>query len=222
MTYRPELPPLTERIARLPVHRGYPVPWFVAWLGPDGAPLERGEGEPDFRVVAPGAITDAYVNQLCWICGEPRRQYASFVVGPMCAINRTSSEPPSHPECAGWAACACPFLVRPHARRRDADLPEDAIEPAGIMLKRNPGVALVWSSIDWRPFPTPTGGRLFHMGTPEEVAWFAHGRKAARAEVEASIESGLPALTEIAERQGRGAIRELERRRRDVLEVLAP
>ena len=31
-TYRPELEPLPDRMKRLPVHRGYPVPWFVEWV----------------------------------------------------------------------------------------------------------------------------------------------------------------------------------------------
>ena len=33
---RPDLPPLPGRIAKLPVYRGYPVPWFVTWMDEDG------------------------------------------------------------------------------------------------------------------------------------------------------------------------------------------
>ena len=220
--YRPELPVLTERIARLPVHRGYPVPWFVAWVDESGSPLARGEGEPDFRVIAPDAIESAYYKALCWVCGEFRGRYAAFVAGPMCAVNRTVSEPPSHPECAGWSACACPFLTRPHARRREAGLPEGTVDPAGIALRRNPGVALVWSSRDWRPWRPPGGGVLFDMGTPEEVGWFAEGRAATREEVERSITSGLPSLRELAEEDGPDAVVDLDQRVRFVMEELAP
>lgn len=218
--YRSDIPTPTERIARLPVHRGYPVPWFVAWLDGDGEPVARGEGEPEFRVVAPGAAAKAYHESLCWICGEPRDQYAAFVAGPMCAVNRTSSEPPSHPECAGWAACACPFLARPHARRRESGLPSEAIEPAGVMLRRNPGVALVWASSSWFPWRPPTGGVLFNLGEPEQVAWFAEGRVATREEIERSIDSGLPALRERVD--GPRAETELDRRVRYVLDTLVP
>lgn len=132
---RPELPrPIPERILALPVGRGYPVPWFAAAV----------DGGYDFRVLRPGAVDRAVTYELCWVCGQPLGPWVTFVVGPMCAVNRTSAEPPAHRECAEWSARACPFLVRPHARRREHDLPADAQEPAGIMLRRNPGVALCW------------------------------------------------------------------------------
>lgn len=199
-------------MAALPVHRGYPVPWFVGWMDDDGeTELKRGEGTPDFRVVASGAVSQAYTRSLCWLCGQPRGRYAAFVIGPMCAVNRTSSEPPSHPECAGWSACACPFLARPHARRREAGIPEVAENRSGH-ISRNPGVALVWSSENWHRFAVPRefgGGHLFKIGDPEEIAWFAEGRFATRAEIEASIESGLPILHEAAEKDGPAALEEL-------------
>jgi len=218
---RPELPEMTERIAKLPVYRGYPVPWFVAWVDDAGSPVSRGTGTADFRVIAPDALDRAYLDALCWICGEERGRYAAFVVGPMCAVNFTSSEPPSHPECAGWAACACPFLARPHAHRREAGLPDGTVDPAGIPLKRNPGVALVWASRDWRRRAAP-GGWLYDIGTPEEIAWFAEGRMATRAEVELSITTGLPALQELAEAEGPDAVAELARRVDRVLREQAP
>jgi hypothetical protein len=208
---RPELPQITERIATLPVHRGYPVPWFVSWIDNRGRPLQRGDGTPDFRVIHPGAAELAYWRSLCWICGQPRDQHAAFVIGPMCAVNRLSAEPPSHPECAGWAACACPFLVRPHARRREGNMPEDAREPAGIGIRRNPGVALVWASSTWTRFRAPDGGWLFNIGDPAEILWLAEGRLAHRAEVEESIRTGLPALQELADLQGPEACAALAR-----------
>ena len=131
---RPELPPLPVRIARLPRHRGYPVPWFVAVI----------DGVPDFRIVGTNKIALAHTRQLCWICGERIGSFLAFTVGPMCAVNRISSEPPSHRECAEFAAVACPFLARPHMVRREAGKPEGATEPAGVSIRRNPGVALVW------------------------------------------------------------------------------
>ncbi len=127
---RAGLPPLPLRITTLPVdERGFPVPRFVAWI----------DGKPDFRVVDPRQRARAVRLNRCWICGEAFGAHKAFVVGPMCVVNRVSSEPPSHRECAVFAAQACPFLTLPRARRRDANLPATG-EPPGVMLTRNPGV----------------------------------------------------------------------------------
>jgi hypothetical protein len=52
------------------------------------------------------------------------------------------------------------------------------------------------------------------------VCWYAEGRPATRAEVEASVAGGLPFLRDLAEQQdraepGAGAVAELESRARD-------
>ena len=209
---RPSLPPMPDRIKALPLNRqGYPVPWFVAWIN----------GEPDFRVIGPGKIAEAHNKHLCWICGKPLARNFAFVIGPMCAINRVSAEPPSHMDCAIFSAMACPFLTRPKAKRRDAGLPEDAEDPAGEMLTRNPGVALVWLTRSYKPFrahqnqgdPAANEGVLFQVGDPHHTLWFAEGRKATRAEVMASIDSGFPLLHDIAKQEGDDACEELYRMR---------
>jgi hypothetical protein len=192
---RPELPSdIPTRILRLPRARGYPVPWFVAWLDDDDKAVERGKGTPDFRVLYPGAVATAWTRKLCWICGGPLGAYKTFLVGPMCAVNRTSAEPPSHRDCADWSARACPFLTRPHARRREAGLPGEAQKPAGIMLERNPGVALVWTTKRPGLKTDPDGGALFDLGPPDSVVWYCEGREATHDEVMDSINSGLPSL----------------------------
>ncbi len=180
------LPTPPPRIAKLPVnHASYPVPWFVAWI----------DGQPDFRVVGPGKLDEAVEYKLCWLCGRPRGANAAFVIGPMCSVNRISAEPPSHRDCAIYAATACPFLTTPGMRRRDNNLPQDASEPDGEMIRRNPGVALVWVTRTWR---TLHHYRLFDVGDPIETHWYAEGREATRAEVVASINSGLPTLQDSA------------------------
>jgi hypothetical protein len=105
--------PVPARIMALPRdERGYPVPRFVAWL--EGGELKkRGQGSPDFRVLYPGAREAAVRRQACWICGEPMGVHQVFAIGPMCSINRTAQEPPSHRECVEWAVKACPFLSQP-------------------------------------------------------------------------------------------------------------
>lgn len=190
-----------EKITALPRdHTGRPVPWFVAWI----------DGTPDFRVVGPGKLDEATRFDLCWVCGGQRGRYGSFVIGPMCAISRVSAEPPSHHTCATYSAQVCPFLTTPTMRRRENRIPEGTTKPAGEMIARNPGVALVWASRTWRPFPVD-GGLLWNIGDPTSTEWYAQGRAATRAEVLASIDSGLPLLQEVAERDGVGAVRQLER-----------
>lgn len=212
MSLRPELPPLPERMRSLPVDRGYPVPWFVEWIeGDPPRPCKVGTGVPEFRIMSSERFELARRESRCWVCGEKLGRHAAFTIGPMCAVNRVSAEPPSHVECAVFSARGCPFLSRPHARRREAGMPEGTGQAAGIALMRNPGVALVFVTRDYRAFTPPGGGVLYRLGDPERCEWFCEGRPASRAEVLASIESGLPALRELAEQDGEKAVAELER-----------
>lgn len=227
--YRPELPlPMPTRIANLPVYRGYPVPWFVEWI--EGDPphaMPIGEGTPEFRIMSSARLQRAIRERLCWVCGEPLSDYASYVAGPMCAVNRTSAEPPSHPPCARWSATACPFLSRPHMRRRDAGLPEDLRvdgehHVAGTMIKRNPGAVMVWTiSGPVMLKGDGRGGVLFHIGEPRKVSWFSQGRVATREEVLLSIETGLPLLEKEAKLDGPEAEEEL-RQMVEAIQVFLP
>lgn len=201
---RKELPPLPDRVRSLPLDkRGYPVPWFVAWI----------DGEPDFRVIGPGKMVEAVKDNRCWICGQQLGVYKAFVLGPMCAVTRTTSEPPNHRDCAIFAATACPFLTRPHMKRSAAELPEGTREAAGFHLDRNPGATAVWITRTFRPFIPFAGakGILYKVGDPNEVLWYANGRDATRAEVEESIAGGYPHLLKMAETDGPPAIAELEK-----------
>ena len=104
------------RIALLPRNKvGYPVPWFVATIN----------GQPDFRVIRTDGIQIALKRGLCWVCGVPflRQEDRAFTIGPMCAVNRVSAEPPSHRDCAVYSAMACPFLATPNMVRRDRHKP---------------------------------------------------------------------------------------------------
>lgn len=192
--------PMPPAIARLPRdHHGRPVPWFVHYV----------DGVPDFRVIRARGIELAYQHRWCWVCGRPiAARYKAFVIGPMCAVNRTSAEPPSHKECAVYSALACPFLSTPNMVRRDKHLGAHT-DPAGIMISRNPGVALVWVTTRFERFSAP-GGYLFDIGEASQALWFAQGRNATREEVTESMRTGLPQLMEVAEREGPDAVRELE------------
>lgn len=203
---RAELGELPERMRKLPVRNGYPVPFFVAWLrdGQEVRPPDIADAKPDFRIMSQQALVACHARKLCWVCGQIRGAYMSFVVGPMCAVNRVSSELPSHRECAEWSARNCPFLARPHMVRGGKAKPEGTTTPAGIGLDRNPGVALVWTTREYTPLRVPatehsTAGVLFRFGDPTDVTWWAEGRPATREEVEESMRTGLPALEEACE-----------------------
>lgn len=208
--YRADLPERPARITSLPLdERGFPIPWFVAMV----------DGKPDFRVIRPGGVVIALHKQLCWLCGGQMGTYKAFVVGPMCGVNRVSSEPPLHLECAKYAATACPFLTRPLAVRRERDLPEDAKDPAGVMIKRNPGVTLVWVTRSFQPFRVGNG-LLIRLGDPTSVHFYREGRPAHLSEVMESVRTGMPLLAEQAQRDGAEGIKALKAQAQQFAHVL--
>lgn len=192
---REGLPTLPSRMQTLKLdHRGYPVPWFVAWI----------DGKPDFRVMDGDKLQQAVRFRKCWVCGSPLGRRFTFCIGPMCAITRTIGEPPSHHECVDFSARACPFLTLPKAQRRDTNLPEGQWSPSG--LKRNPGAVLLWTTDRYRVIRGEAAEPLFRLGDPLGLEWIAEGRIATRAEILESIESGLPLLREMAGQQNEEGI----------------
>jgi len=177
--------PLPDTLRDRPVSRqGYPVPYFAGMV----------DGEWDFRVVPSERYRDCIKSKVCWICGKSLGSKLVFVVGPMCVVTRTSSEPPSHYSCGQYAALACPFLAQPRMRRNEVDLPEHHKPPAGVAIMRNPGVTALLITHGYRIFKDGQGGQLIEMGEPRTVEWYARRRRATREEVTESITSGLVEL----------------------------
>jgi hypothetical protein len=203
--------PMPDRIKRLPLTAtGYPVPWFAAWI----------DNVPDLRCVRPNGIKIAYERKICWVCGEPLGRNFAMTLGPMCAVNRTISEPPSHRECSIYSAQACPFLSNPRMRRNARDLPEHETAPGNGIL-RNPGAICVWVTRGFKPFSANDGsGTLFTFDDPSETLWFAEGRSATRDEVCRSIDSGFPLLIDEARREGPDALKALYRMRDEAMQYL--
>jgi hypothetical protein len=194
---------MPRSMAKLPLARGYPVPWFVAWH----------DGQPEFRAMDGDKFIRAIRESLCWVCGERMQPSKCFVAGPMCGINRTSSEPPSHPQCARWSALNCPFLSNPlMARREDETVTNQRFrdQSAGFALTRNPGVTMLWFTRSYEVFNDGKGRPLIQMGAPLAVEWFREGRPATRDEVQESIDTGLPSLQALA-RTERGGMETLGR-----------
>jgi len=191
MEYRKDLPPLPTRMQNLPLQRGYPVPWFVAKV----------KGEYDFRIVDPLKFGRAIQNKRCWICGGQLGAYMAFTIGPMCAVNRINSEPPSHKECALYAVQACPFLSMPQMKRNEHKLEKDKILPAaGMHIEHNPGAMAIWITKAYKVM-TVENGVLLSLGSPEEVIWYTKGRLATLNEVLDAIALGLPILEAQADKE---------------------
>lgn len=206
--------PIPHYMRNLPISaKGFPIPWFVA---------KTDDGTYDIRIADGSKVPRAVRQKLCWLCGNTLGRRFCFVIGPMCAVNRVTSEPPCHPACAAYAVAACPFLTQPRMRRNEKDRPDEARDPAGYMIKRNPGVSLVWTAEHYTPFRAHAGspGMLFRIGKPVRVEYFAEGRHATREEIMESMTSGMPLLRAKAELDGPGAIDALELQFREAVRLL--
>lgn len=200
--------------------RGYLVPCFVQWMRDRKPvpPLGLLDGaEPDFRVIDTAFFGRAVKQRLCWICGNPLGRYQHYVIGPMCAINRITSEPPSHRDCAEYALQVCPMMLNPNMRRDldYSDLDDDTVAPAGMHDDGNPGSFVQWvQTAPVAPELTTLGkaGVLLRLADPTEVHWWTRGRRATFAEADLALTLGLDKLERIArERDGAGGIVELRR-----------
>jgi len=74
------------------------------------------------------------------------------------------------------------------------------------MIERNPGVVAIWITRQFRAFRDHNGDVLLSVGEPVEVTFYCEGRRATRAEIMESMESGLPILREIAAKDGTEAL----------------
>jgi hypothetical protein len=104
-------------------------------------------------------------------------------------------------------------------RRNEKNMPAH-LEPAGLMLRRNPGVSMLWTTERYSLFKDGRGGVLFNVGEPERVEFFAEGRTARRDEIMLSISTGMPILQKMAERDGPEAVAELQQMYAKALELV--
>lgn len=187
---------MPDSIAILPRDkRGYPVPKFAMWI----------DDEPDFRVVAPGWRETCARQNVCWICGGNLGTKKWFVLGPMCTVTRSTSEPPCHRLCAEFAVKNCPFLAMPMAKRNERNMPEEHQAPPGIAINRNPGVAAIWLTTFYKKFRVGDSW-LIEVGPPLDVSFWREGRRANRPEVLNSVETGMPVLMDAAREEGADAV----------------
>jgi hypothetical protein len=201
------LDPLPGKMSALPIDdRGYPIPFFVATLP---------NGDREFRAMDNEKMIRCVKEHLCWVCGEKLGKFMVFVIGPMCMINRINAEPPSHRECALYAVKNCPFLVNPRAERREGGVGRGfqgkLADGAGMLIKRNPGVSVLWTCLTYRVIHDGKDGVLFAIGDkPSNVEFFCEGKPANRTQIDESIASGLPNLLKACGSEDE--IREVQRR----------
>ncbi len=91
--------------------RGYPVPFFVPWIG----------GKPDFRMLDANKQKMCVEKNLCSICGKKLHEYQYFITGPMGKMNGVHSDPPMHKDCAEYSINVCPHLHFEKAERNDRE-----------------------------------------------------------------------------------------------------
>jgi len=199
---------IPDRLRGLPLdERGYPVPYFVAWI----------DGKPDHRIVDPAKFRVCVRKGRCWICGRNLGKFATFTIGPMCVVNKISGEPPAHQECAKFAVQACPFLTLPRAVRRDAKLPHQVtVHPD--MLVHNPGAMILWTTDEWdEVLGAPGDAPVVSFGEPSRVSFWCQGRTATRGELLDAMAKGLPELQRMAEADGGDAPQRLARKVADAM-----
>jgi hypothetical protein len=176
--------PIPARLARRPKWKGVVVPFFVTWFKDGLICNENEEGaQPSFPTTdARRAIVCRKQNR-CWICGTPLGSFKTFVFGPAGAIARMSYEPPSHRDCARYAAMVCPYLTNPdHVH---------VTETGNYQLKQgeslipdvapfNPGVTVLWITrdYDFHVRDPSRGVVVFMPSDPVSIELYAQGRRA--------------------------------------------
>ncbi len=186
---RVPMPPRVKALPRGP--NGYPIPWFVPTL-PDG--------RRDARLASVDTQIRAITQHRCWVCGVQLGRRLAFVLGPVSVINRKTTEPAMHRDCAEYALQVCPFLTDPAAARRVQAMPAGALPPAGVSIPHNPGGAAVWITDTFTPRHPPGAAQIIVTpGPARSVSWWKQGRAATAAEAAAILDVGLRAILDNTE-----------------------
>lgn len=138
------------------------------------------DGKPDFRIMDPEAFRRCCTFNLCWICGKNMGRFCTFVGGPLVAAQEVASEPPSHRECAIFAAQVCPYLAQGMELRRDA-MPAHS-ETDFVSVAENPGITALCTSHGYR-FLGDSSGSILLKFEHSEVVWYKQGKPATAEEV---------------------------------------
>jgi hypothetical protein len=162
------------RIAKLPHHHDHPVPWHVQWIDEMGLPTRPSMGIPDGTIDST-KFDRCLARGRCWICGELRNRQGTFILNATSLIERYANEPPSHADCAAWAAQT---------------------------YKAHEGVLCLWSSA--RFLAERHEGRIMWrlIGDADSVEWWLDGRRATFTEALASVTAHHELLDRAARAEG--------------------
>jgi hypothetical protein len=106
---------MPEAIRVLPRdERGLPIPYATL----------RVDGRPDFRTLDLERVERCIQDRLCGVCGRTLDYWIAFIGGPACERNRLFRDPAMHPQCADYAARACPFISGARTKYSSRPLPE--------------------------------------------------------------------------------------------------
>ncbi|MGE3272802.1 MAG: hypothetical protein AB7P40_28960 [Chloroflexota bacterium] len=109
---------------------GYDMPEAIRTLPRDewGLPIPfaqlRVDGRPDFRSLDQALVKQCVESRLCGLCGRVLDYWIAFIGGPACRQNRLFKDPAMHPDCAAYAARACPFIAGSKTKYSSRPLPE--------------------------------------------------------------------------------------------------
>ncbi len=98
---------MPDRMKRFPLWKGFPIHYTV-WVNTDGT--------PDFKVMHERRREECFTKNLCHLCGQRMTAPYALIGGPACVDGMRFIDGPMHPECATYAALACPFLSSPNGR----------------------------------------------------------------------------------------------------------
>lgn len=147
---------------------GWPIPFFVATPRPGQA--------LDLRLTSFDKPRLCHARKLCWICGEPLQDVVALVGGPQSVQHATYSDAPSHPDCAHYAAVACPILNGTYKRRTSDGLP-GVVKPAGS-IDELPAKVAVYCCRSYRVLLAPEDGVtiIFRPGKCCGITWYQGGK----------------------------------------------
>jgi hypothetical protein len=146
--------------------RGFPIPWFVK---PEHDP-------PDFRVLRDNASFKAHNLNICWICGQSLGSFKAHVLGPMGALQRSTTEAACHKTCAEFAAVACPFIANPNMNRSPRALPEGTNTFEAELDNPTFFCIYVMKGAQHRYLSRQGNAPVWHLQEPVEVYWYRKGK----------------------------------------------
>jgi hypothetical protein len=185
--------PVPKELQGRPVHGGYVTPYFVAWYREGKMVHEKTPGAiPHFPTVDVIRATHCRKQNLCWCCGKQLGTFKWFVFGPASAVVRQSVEPPSHRDCAHYAAQVCPFIVNPNRTAGAKPVRPGTVVNPGVSA-HHPGVCVLWATRTWTLLNVEPkhGIYWFQPGEPETVEFWREGRKATRQEIQEAFDRSL-------------------------------